>query len=53
MVNLVSSRDIVKELQLSTDEGSFRGVSVTQAVSLHVNYKFDSVSFSNDVLVIL
>lgn len=48
ITNLVSSGDIVKELQLSNAEGTFRGVGVTQAVSLHVNYKYDSVSFSDD-----
>lgn len=48
VTNLVSASSIVKELQLSSGEGSFRGVGVTQAVSLQVNYKYDSVSFSDD-----
>ncbi len=45
--SIVSSGDIVKGLQLKS-VGGFRGVSIKQSVSLHVNFEFDSVAFSDE-----
>lgn len=44
-VELVSSDMIVKALQLPKN---FKGVGVTQSINLHVNYKYDSVEFTNE-----